>query len=60
LTTLFYTFKTNGPVSSVKLGQSQNAAIETILEEGYQQIMLQIASEFQGVGSLCLTEKKRE
>jgi hypothetical protein len=33
-------------------------ATETILEEGYQQIMLQIASEFQVVGSLCLTGKK--
>jgi len=60
LTTLFHTFKSNGPVSSVKLRQCQNAATETILEEGYQQKMLQIALEFQVVGYFCLTGKKRK
>ena len=45
-------------MSSVKLRQCQNAATETILEEGYQQKMLQIALDFQVVGSFCLTGKK--
>jgi hypothetical protein len=48
-----------GPCQVSSFGSVRMPKTETILEEGHQQLILQIASEFQVVGFLCVTGKKR-